>query len=334
MTEKSLAGEFRVGQELYKRIENTKLASFDLSYQQDVKSAISYFINCVELVDKLSIFSANETVEDINTGDLRFLLVEAYLGDLTTKLNDKDRMQILNKAKLYFEQFLRNVELHEILKEEDRKFIEEQTNEIKKDAAKKREEKIARYKREKETKMKLETLQQILLSSGHDDKEDISRKHVLTLIDLFIQKSIEQLMSIQQELELLNQMRKIQEQSGPSPLVEMANDNRVETIFKDTGPLLTKDGKPLRPFVIMNREAIREQVFRPGWRLPTMTIDEYLEQEAARGNVISGGGQIPEKKEIDDNDERALDEETLKAREWDEFKDAHPYGSGNRMRKG
>jgi immunoglobulin-binding protein 1 len=82
--------------------------------------------------------------------------VEAYLGDLTTKLTDGDRIQILNKAKLYFEQFLRNVELHEILKEEDRKFIEEQTNGIKKDVVKNREEKIARYKREKETKMKLE----------------------------------------------------------------------------------------------------------------------------------------------------------------------------------
>jgi hypothetical protein len=40
----------------------------------------------------------------------------------------------------------------------DRKFIEKQTNEVKRDAAKKREEKIARYKREKETKMKLEVI--------------------------------------------------------------------------------------------------------------------------------------------------------------------------------
>ncbi len=28
-------------------------------------------MKCAELTDKLSIFSANETVEDINTGDLR-----------------------------------------------------------------------------------------------------------------------------------------------------------------------------------------------------------------------------------------------------------------------
>ena len=49
--------------------------------------------------------------------------------------------------------------------------------------------------------------------------------------------------------------------------------------------------QPLRPFVITSkREQLREGVFRPGWRLPTMSIDEYLEQERARGNIIEGGG--------------------------------------------
>ena len=38
--------------------------------------------------------------------------------------------------------------------------------------------------------------------------------------------------------------------------------------------------------------------------------------------------QIPEKKEIDDNDEHAIDEETYEARKWDEFKDANPRGWG------
>jgi hypothetical protein len=49
--------------------------------------------------------------------------------------------------------------------------------------------------------------------------------------------------------------------------------------------------KPLRPFVISNRgrEEIQKQVFRPGHNLPTMTIDEYLELERQRGNILSGG---------------------------------------------
>jgi len=37
---------------------------------------------------------------------------------------------------------------------------------------------------------------------------------------------------------------------------------------------------------------------------------------------------MPEKKEVDDNDEEAIDAETYRAREWEEFKDANPRGWG------
>jgi hypothetical protein len=56
-----------------------------------------------------------------------------------------------------------------------------------------------------------------------------------------------------------------------------------------------------------------------------MTIDEYLEEERARGGIIEGGGETsglsPEPDE--DNLEKA-DAETLKAREWDEYVEANP----------
>ncbi|KAJ1752139.1 Type 2A phosphatase-associated protein 42, partial [Coemansia sp. RSA 1824] len=90
-------------------------------------------------------------------------------------------------------------------------------------------------------------------------------------------------------------------------------------------------GQPTRPFVLTNnRQMIKDQVFRPGWALPTMSVDEYLQQEQERGNIISGGGKEPEPKaEIDDNDYDALDAEVVKQREWDDFKDNNPRGAGN-----
>ncbi|CAG8500633.1 5287_t:CDS:2 [Acaulospora morrowiae] len=348
----SLNGQFLAGQELYEKIENTSLASSDPVYQEDVKNAILLFSKCAELVSKLNLFSPNETVDDINSVDLRFLLVEAYLGDLTSKLVNDNRVQTLNTAKRYFEQFLRNGDLYEILKEDasildftlsetpsgvtDERFMKQEISEKSKDAAKRREEKIARFKREKETKARLEKLQKQLSSVGDEDKEDVNREHVLTLIDLFIQKSIEQLISINQEINLLNQMNELGDRARRDASSKKANDDRVEhTIKDDSSPLLSSDGRILRPFVITNkREEIRQQVFRPGWRLPTMTIDEYLQQEAERGNIIVGGGQMPEKKVIDDNDESAIDAETYKAREWDDFKDDNPRGWGNKIGKG
>lgn len=45
-------------------------------------------------------------------------------------------------------------------------------------------------------------------------------------------------------------------------------------------------------------------------------------------------GEPPEKEETDDNDYEALDAETMKKREWDEFVEANPRGAGNRGNKG
>jgi immunoglobulin-binding protein 1 len=102
------------------------------------------------------------------------------------------------------------------------------------------------------------------------------------------------------------------------------------------GPILSKEGKPLRPFTLLDkRSELRKGVFRPDHRLPTMSIDEYLEEEKKRGGIIEGGGEKsgmrPEPDE--DNVEKA-DEEVMKARAWDEFKEDNPKGSGNTMNMG
>jgi hypothetical protein len=61
--------------------------------------------------------------------------------------------------------------------------------------------------------------------------------------------------------------------------------------------LISGGGRVLRPFTILpstavmsDRERLRSEVFRSSHRLPTMTIDEYLEEEQRRGNIITGGG--------------------------------------------
>lgn len=105
------------------------------------------------------------------------------------------------------------------------------------------------------------------------------------------------------------------------------------------GPILSKDGKPLQPFTLLgsggDRQKLRDGVFRPGHSLPTMTIDEYLAEEKRRGGMIEGGGEqsgiAPEPDE--DNFDRA-DQDTMKAREWDEFKEENPRGSGNTLNRG
>lgn len=103
-------------------------------------------------------------------------------------------------------------------------------------------------------------------------------------------------------------------------------DRRDMLSTANKGPILSSGGKPLRPFTLLDsRQTLKAGVFKSGHNLPTMTIDEYLEEERARGGIIEGGGAAsglsPEPDE--DNYEKG-DEETLKAREWDEFTEANP----------
>lgn len=112
------------------------------------------------------------------------------------------------------------------------------------------------------------------------------------------------------------------------PLSELLNRGRL-------GPMLSKEGKPLQPFTLLDRRTqLQQGVFRSGHNLPTMTIDDYLEEEKRRGNVIEGGDQSATQEIIDEDDLDKADEETMKARAWDEFTEANPKGSGNTLNRG
>ena len=66
-----------------------------------------------------------------------------------------------------------------------------------------------------------------------------------------------------------------------------------------------------------------------------MTIDEYLAEEKRRGGMVEGGGeQSGVRQEVDEDDLERADVETEKAREWDEFKEDNPKGSGNTLNRG
>lgn len=100
--------------------------------------------------------------------------------------------------------------------------------------------------------------------------------------------------------------------------------------------MLSKDGKALRPFTLLDhRQRLQQGVFRPDHNLPTMTIDEYLEEERRRGGITNGGGPQSQVMEaVDEDDMATVDEATMKARAWDDFVEENPKGEGNRMNMG
>ena len=102
------------------------------------------------------------------------------------------------------------------------------------------------------------------------------------------------------------------------------------------GPILSKAGKPLKPFTLLdNRQKLRKGVFKPGHNLPTMTIDEYLEEERRRGGIVDAGGeQSGRAVEADEDDTEKADQDTMRAREWDEYTESNPKGRGNTLNRG
>lgn len=124
---------------------------------------------------------------------------------------------------------------------------------------------------------------------------------------------------------------------------DLRNNNRKDSRF-DKGytdkleslgrekPVISKEGKVLRPFTIVGSDKRREELLSKvqgtGQVLPTMTVEELVDYELANGGMVKP--EAP-KQEIDEDDEKWQDKETYRLREWDEFTDANKKGSGNKM---
>ena len=57
--------------------------------------------DCTRMVNELSLFSSNESVEEIATKNLKYLLLPALLADLTLKSQITDRSEVLETAEIY-----------------------------------------------------------------------------------------------------------------------------------------------------------------------------------------------------------------------------------------
>jgi hypothetical protein len=175
------------------------------------------------------------------------------------------------------------------------------------------------------------------------------RQYLLALLNLHVLRAAQLVTAASQELELLRNM-------PPPPSVDtpsVATDSewrldRSRTGLATSGPLMAPSGKVLRPFTITKtREQAAKEVFRPGHRLPTMSIDEYLEEEERRGNIIQGGGQASydaptsteERARRMENDgtkdaDDAEEEQRQKDIHWDTFTEHNKRGAGNTMNRG
>lgn len=203
--------------------------------------------------------------------------------------------------------------------------------------------------------------------SDEQDSEDEQRAATVLLLRLAYAQAHAQLASIVRELELLRSAPPPPLPSprpGTSDPAHLSSSEAEHALWRldaparaagrrSGGPLLDSTGKPLQPFTILpsgasgDRARLQEQVFQADHRLPTMSIDEYLEIERQRGNILTGGG--PQSAAMPTSSEQlAMDaeqdgmafgdakseEKRKKDEEWARFTDDNPRGAGNTMNRG
>ncbi|KAI9713596.1 MAG: hypothetical protein M1820_000978 [Bogoriella megaspora] len=328
----------------------------DAIFQDNLAAAITAYHQCLELAGRVSLWSSNESLDDVSSTDLRYFLINFRLAELLQKSQRQDRKILLLGAQKSYEAFLKLLDQYDILSRDDTRLYEHYKENSKTfstasttDPTRRRETKISRFKQEKELKRKLEHLQQNPTALQNDD--EALRKLFLLEIQFATHQTFQSLENIAQELQILA----MAPPAPPPGITPAGQDSRERnnshpngysdrldapisqlTAAGNAGPILDRNGKPLRPFTILdNRSRLRDGVFRPDHNLPTMTIDEYLEEERRRGGIIEGGGpQSGIRPEPDEDDMEKADAETMKARAWDDFKDENPRGSGNTLNRG
>ncbi|KAF1943057.1 type 2A phosphatase-associated protein 42 [Clathrospora elynae] len=325
------------------------------TYQENLRTTIATYEECLDISEQVSLFSPNETLEDISSSDLQYMAINYHLAESVQKIFSTDvatRKQNLLRARGHYERFMKLLDAYDVLSKADAKLFETYTEDKNnfstastRDAAARRDAKITRFREEKELKRKLEYLRQNPKLAEQD--EQVVRELNLTNLAFMVHQTFASLESMAQELHIISLAPPAPPQGHGGQAPDIRQDGRDKDGYSErldgqyaglkySGPILSSDGKPMRPFTLLDsRQTLKKGVFRPDHSLPTMTIDEYLEEEKRRGGMIDGGGPQSEvQAEPNEDDHVAGDEETMKQRAWDEYVEENPKGSGNTLNRG
>ncbi|XP_062495966.1 LOW QUALITY PROTEIN: immunoglobulin-binding protein 1 [Pezoporus occidentalis] len=331
-----LAELLAVGWQLWEELEtDTAPSSGSPAVQDKVRQGLDVLRRANAMVAQLELFSENEDLEEIASADLKYLLLPALLGAMTLKQVDLDkRLEHLESARAHFWSFLKLCKSYGLgsfhlppatsppAEEADRSPPRRSPAAVQDKLvamASSRQAKIERYKQKKDLENRLASMKSSV-DSGQADEEQIRAFYILQT-QKWINTSLEEIESVDQEIVILRSRGTVKQSSAPP-----------HGTSRQVRP-------PMKPF-ILTRDALQNKVFGAGYpSLPVMTVDDWYDQRRRQG-VVSGQSTPPdltdeelqkqqEKKEEED-DEEALQ----KARNMDDWKDTHPRGYGNRHNMG
>ena len=333
--EKSLKQTFFECLDTYNALEKTNEPINSNDIQLKIKEAMKLFEKCTEQVSDLAIFSDNEDIEEVATGDLPFLLLPALLGCLTLKLCSNDRKSVVEAAEVYFKDFLIRCSRYGLVDyDESKKRIENTNRSRRKDdfveMIRTRMTKIARFKDKKELQNNVASLKSIMDTPEGCQDESLERKYYLGMIQTFIYQGVEELESIDAE----------------KPLIEYRRVELEEA--RDSKASIAPKSKPLNVVIIAKNQA-QKLVFGAGYpSLPVMSVEEFYDKRVRDGifpvpnscqvsssmaNKMAGSTSLTEEEENEAKLEVDDADMLERMRQRDDYKDDHRRGWGNRYNR-
>lgn len=300
------------------------------------------------LVSLIGMFSANESYEEISTENLKYLLLPFLLAQVTLKLtNVRDRKNVVDVAKIYYEDYLNRCEVYGLCERsttatsKNKDIILRDEVQRLTQMAQQRNQKLHKYQQKKELKDQIKQLK-VAMERDHTD-EDVKRNFFLKLIKSCVWESQDELSTLEQECEILEHIAKLK-QNDP----EYKEPSSAESTSKAKKP---PQPTPLKP-IIITKDALQKAVYGAGYpSLPTYTVQEFYDQRVADGvfpsaEQVAKANSLQGRCEVDQEAEQAKEDEEKelkienddpeyleRARNLDEYKDDHRRGYGNRYNR-
>lgn len=286
-------------------------------------------------VSSLGLFSDNEDIDEVATSDIKYFLLPALLGSLSLRQLSESRADVVRVAEVYFGDFLSRLKDYgmtdfEIPPKRDEGAGGSHGLPDLRQMTHNRNDKIKKYRLLKELDSRIADLRRSLEEGSSNVDDEITREYHLTLIRRHVQQALDDLAAIKMEMPLLEKMMQTEGGNGDAELKRPKKSN-------------------MKPIIITRDEA-QKRIFGLGYpSVPTMTVDEFYEQKVKEGTFTipdmslqaeavgdfdrisrKERDEIDREAEIDADDPAAL----RRDREWDDWKDDHRRGWGNRKNKG
>ncbi|XP_053458976.1 immunoglobulin-binding protein 1-like isoform X1 [Nycticebus coucang] len=323
---------FETGRQLLEEVEAATEPTGSRLVQDKVSKGLDLLQKAAEMLSQLDLFSRNEDLDEIASTDLRYLMVPAFQGALTMRQVDPSkRLDHLQLAREHFINFLTQCHYYHVAEFElpQTKSNSAENNPAGSSVAcpslvgmaSQRQAKIERYRQKKEVEQRLSALKSAVEIGRADD--ECVREYYLLYLRRWISICIEEIESIDQEIMILREKDSSKEAS--------------------TSHSSLQERPPVKPF-ILTRNRAQAKVFGAGYpSLASMTVSDWYDQHQKCGALPDQGtamttsefGRAAQQQEEQEQKEEDDDDQTLhRAREWDDWKDTHPRGYGNRQNMG